>query len=152
MQHKPDHPSHIYRFYPKTLMALWNMTSLYKNNVVSFPGYLSECLSSLFITVFYHFIQEKSQTSCSALSWVPPTLLKRKKISFLWLYMSHFPFLVTTTEFISVLWNPWVQNFGCSGRAVLQFFDAGEGKTAFPSLSQQFVTSLAQTEFPIFFF
>lgn len=56
------------------------MTSLYKNNVVSSPGHLSGCLSSLFITVFYHFIKEKSQSCWSALSQVSPTLLKRKKI------------------------------------------------------------------------
>lgn len=145
MQHKPDHPSHIYWFYQKTLMDLWNMTSLYKNNVVSSPGYLSGCLSSLFITVFYHFIEEKSQSCWSALSQVSPTLLKRKKKSLLWLSMSYFPFLATSPEFISVLWKPLVQNFGCFGRAMLQFLDAGEGITAFPSLSQQFMTSLAQT-------
>lgn len=110
MQHKPDHPSHIYWFYPKTLMGLWKMTSLYKNNVVSFPGYLSGCLSSLFITVFYHFIQEKSQTCCSALSQVPPTLLKRKNILVVVLCV----LLSTPYNHISALWEPSVQNFGAS--------------------------------------
>lgn len=113
------------------------MTSLYKNNVVSFPGYLSGCLSSLFITVFYHFIQEKSQTCCSALSQVPPTLLKRKNILVVVCVSSFLPLTIT----FQLSGNPQCRIL------VLQILDAGEGTTAFPSLSQQFMTSLAQTDF-----
>lgn len=67
MQCKPDHPSpRIYWFHQRTLMDLWNMSSVY--NVVSSPVYLSRCLSIPFITVFHHFVQDKSQTCCSVVS------------------------------------------------------------------------------------
>lgn len=79
MQHKPDHSSpRIYWFHQRTLMDLWNMSSVY--NAVSSPVYLSRCLSIPFITVFYNFVQDKSQTCWSVVSQVSSRpFLKAKK-------------------------------------------------------------------------
>lgn len=80
MQHKPDHLSpHIYWFHRRTLMDLWNMTSFYKNKVVSSPMYLFRCLSILFIIVFYHFVQDKRQTCWSVVSQVSPRPFLKEK-------------------------------------------------------------------------
>lgn len=68
-----------------------------------------------------------------------PHFLK-EKISYCGFICPTFP----SFQVISVLWKALMQNFGCFGRAVLQLLDAAEAITA---LSQQFLTSLAQTDF-----
>lgn len=66
-----------------------------------------------------------------------PHFLK-EKISLLWFCVSSFLPLTITFQLSG---NPQCRIL------VLQILDAGEGTTAFPSLSQQFMTSLAQTDF-----
>lgn len=148
MQHKPDHPSpHIYWFHQRTLMDLWNMTSFYKNNVVSSPVYLSRRLSILFITVFYHFVQDKSQTCWSVVSQVSPRPLLKEKKSLLWLYISYLPFFTTTAEFISVLWKTLSAEFWLLWQDNASVLWYRRNNRAIRALSQLFMTSLAQTEF-----